>query len=72
MTIRNPALVWILIKIFNLKPYKVDFRFEREILDEDVTLLGFLNQVKEDFNVQADEFNKDLDEAIEEASSRTV
>ena len=68
MKITNKVLVWIIVKTLRLKPYKVNFQYIREFYDPDVTALGFLNQVKGDFNVQVEEFRQQLDDEIEKAS----
>lgn len=46
MTIKNPTLAKIVIKLFRLETLKVSFVYEKDIYDQDLTLLGFLNQVK--------------------------
>ena len=58
----------LLIKVLRLETLKVSFVYEKNIYDEDLTKLGFLNQVKGEFNEQAKLFNEELDEQIEEAS----
>lgn len=67
MTIRNKYLIWLVVRVLNLKPYKVDFHYLRETYDKDITKLGFLNQVKVHFNENVDDFNRQLDEEIEKA-----
>ena len=68
MTIKNPFMAKLLIKVLRLETLKVSFVYEKDIYDEDLTKLGFLNQVKGEFNEQAKLFNEELDEQIEEAS----
>ena len=66
LVIKSPIVMRVLAKIFNLEPMSVNFKYERSVYDSDVTKLGFLNQVKEEFNEQAKAFNKRLNEEIEE------
>lgn len=46
------------------KPKKVEFIFIKESYDKDLTVLGFLNQMKAEFNEQADKFNEQLEREI--------
>lgn len=69
MTIKNPMLVKLLKKLLRLKTYKVEFIYEKEIYDKDLTELAFLNTARREFDEQSKEFIEDLDKAIEEASS---
>lgn len=72
MTIRNKYLVWLVVKIMKLQPYKVNFVFEKEIYDKDITKLGFLNQVKHEFNEQVEIFRDELEVAIREEIEKPV
>lgn len=69
MTIRNKFLMWIVCKALRLQPYKVQFIYEKEIWDPEITKLGFLNNVKHEFNANVDDFHKQLEDEIEKASN---
>lgn len=59
----------ILKKLLKLKTYKVEFVYEKEIYDKDLTELAFLNTARREFDEQSKLFLEDIDKSIEEASS---
>ena len=67
MRITNNLLGRIVVKALGLKPMSVRFEYRKDIYDEELTKLGFLNQVKGEFNEQAALFNEAIDEEIEAA-----
>ena len=69
MTIKNPIAVKLLKKLLRLRTYKVEFSFEKEIYDKDLTKLAFLNNVRGEFDEQVSIFREQLDKEIEDASS---
>ena len=69
LVIKSPIVMRVLAKIFNLEPMSVNFRYEKSVYDNDVTRLGFLNQVREEFNEQVKAFNSRLNQEIEEEVS---
>lgn len=68
MSIKNPIVAKILIKLLRLKTLKVQFIYEKEIFDSELTRLAFFNKVKMEFDEQSEKFREQLDKAIEEAS----
>lgn len=69
LTIRNKFIFKILSKLFRLEPLSVVFKYEKTIYDRDVTNLGFLNQVREEFSEQSEKFLQQLEKEIEEEIS---
>ena len=69
LIIRNKFIFKILSKLFRLEPLSVVFKYEKTIYDSEVTNLGFLNQVKEEFSEQSEKFLQQLEKEIEEEVS---
>ena len=71
MTIKNPIAVKLLKKLLNLRTYRVEFSYEKEIYDKDLTELAFLNNVRREFDEQVSIFREQLDKEIHEKANPT-
>lgn len=67
MRITNKYLVSFIAWLFRLEMKKVHFVYIKEIYDEDVSTLAFLNQVKGEFNERVEEFRDELEGEIKKA-----
>jgi hypothetical protein len=55
-----------------LRTYSVEFIYEKEVYDKDLTKLAFLNTVRREFDEQVHEFRAKLNkEILEETGSST-
>ena len=71
MTIENPIAVKLLKKLLKLRTYRVEFSYEKEIYDKDLTKLAFLNNVRREFDEHVSEFRKKLNEEIKNEANPT-
>lgn len=71
MTIRNPLMVKLLKKLLKLQTYSVDFRYEKEVYDKDLTKLAFLNNVRKEFDEQVRLFREQLNKEIHDETNPT-
>lgn len=67
MVIKNRFIGNILIKIFRIHNYEVNFTFTKLVADKDITELAFLNKSLEEFDIKAKEFRDEIKKGIKEA-----
>ena len=71
MTIKNPIAVKLLKKLLKLRTYRVEFSYEKEIYDKDLTELAFLNNARREFDEQVSVFREQLDKEIHDKTNPT-